>query len=154
MLLAWSFGREEGWWDVPWEPQWYWEISSGRETETRSLMPTTRRTAERKARGGDLDSKERDSGFEVSETCHVLSLQRTTHHAHSFTDNKHQSLICQSCWRCEEEVRERNMEQGQRGNDRVSRYERHLGGCVLFGREREELGEEKVRGYYYLYVFS
>ena len=46
--------------DRPCDPQWYCEISSGSESETRSLMPTTNSTAERKASGGDWCSKERE----------------------------------------------------------------------------------------------
>lgn len=47
---------------VPCEPQWYWEISSGREQETRSVMPTTKSTAARKDKDGDWVSKERVKG--------------------------------------------------------------------------------------------
>lgn len=57
-------GREGMKVDGPWEPQKYWEISSGRETETRSVIPTTRRRAERKASGGDCVSKERVFGYQ------------------------------------------------------------------------------------------
>ena len=61
-LVLWMGGEEREGRGGPWEPQWYCEISSGRETETRSLMPMTKRTAARKPKGADWRSKARDSG--------------------------------------------------------------------------------------------
>jgi hypothetical protein len=48
--------------NVPCEPQWYCEISSGREQETRSVMPTAKSTAARKDRAGDWASKDLVNG--------------------------------------------------------------------------------------------
>lgn len=58
-------GARRGGRRVPCEPQWYCEISSGREQETRSVMPTTKREAARKDRGGLWVSKDLVKGCGV-----------------------------------------------------------------------------------------
>ena len=54
---AWRKGRAE-----PWEPQCNVAISFGREMEMRSLTPSTRKMAARKANGGDCTSKDLSNG--------------------------------------------------------------------------------------------
>lgn len=57
MYERWRLGGE-----LPCAPQWYCEISSGSETETRSVIPATKRAAARNARGCDLSAKARVYG--------------------------------------------------------------------------------------------
>jgi hypothetical protein len=61
---------------LPCDPQWYCEISSGSETETRSVTPVTKRAAARKDSGCDLSPKARVYGCkDVSIT--LVDTQRT-----------------------------------------------------------------------------
>lgn len=48
--------------ELPCEPQWYCETSSGSEIDTRSVMPKMKSAAARKASGCDLSAKARVYG--------------------------------------------------------------------------------------------
>ena len=112
--------------DAPCEPQWNCEISSGRETETRSLMPTTRSTAARKARGGDCISKEREFGCGRIVRRYYHWRSKILYQAHGFSYYENKCLICYGAWRSEEEECEGNVEKREGCNDCCARDERHV----------------------------
>lgn len=59
---------------LPCDPQWNCEISSGRERETKSVIPTTKSTAARKASGCDFCSKEGAYGYLLVSLINVTQL--------------------------------------------------------------------------------
>lgn len=50
-----------------------------------------------------------------------------TYHSHAFAHHEHKCLLIDRAWVCEEEIAEREMEEGHGGDDCLGGYERH--GC-------------------------
>jgi hypothetical protein len=69
-------------------------------------MPRKRKSAARKARGGDVTSKERACGC-VYFISGVYSWGKgVRYHAHSLSYDENHGLICDRIWVCEEEIGE------------------------------------------------
>lgn len=64
------------------------EISSGKEMETRSLIPSRPKTAARKAKGADFRSKPTAVGLQVVSVHNLARSLRETYHAHRFAHNE------------------------------------------------------------------
>lgn len=104
--------------DKPWVPQWYWDISTGRETATRSARPRKAKTAARKARGGDCCSKERACGFESNVSSDNVLAGQVSYQTHCLAHYEDQGLFCYCVWVREEEEAECDVEEREGGDYR------------------------------------
>lgn len=99
------------------------------ETDTRSLMPTTARTAARKARVADCESNALVSGCKAISAYSLTRRNEYAHQAHRFAYYEHQGLICYGGWGGKEEEPQCDMEERERGNYRRSRDKTHFSRC-------------------------